>query len=294
MAYLKHVTEVPDAGARCRHLEICGIDGPALSRGDGLVVLMAIIARLTNMTALVINVDVTAHEFGALMRIARRNCRLSSVSLLEDMLDGEVAEAAAVKLDHRDRLWLQYMSMARFSVGMLRLLGAGACSLRSLSVASNGRLDVAAFELVVTPKLRELIIRHIGPRLSDDVSKAVTSLVQRCASQLRLLVLRGLGGGLMHEALRALSTVVVLDLDFDSVGPEVWLFTLLPRLRVLQISPSLTDIGAGDFDAAVIVAGAMHRFVWPSLALLYYPPWPAYNNAAIFRSLEVRGQPCAD
>ena len=259
--FLKRIIEAPVAGRRCRHLY-----GGSVEDETALAMYMAVLARLPTLTAVTFVETVDMGHLVALLRVATRDCRIASLTI--DSVD-ELGASGGGALADVAGLRLQRFALRDASAGKLPRFSFDPSALRSLELSSR-RLDVAAVGVILDRAvgLRELSLVQSDPPTPNVIPSVGTRLLRPCAPHLVRLPLTGLGPSVLDGTLPLLTKVVMLDVSFDSVRPEAWLTTRLPRLRLLRIGAS--EVARSAFDATPIIAGAIGGQVWPALDRLLH------------------------
>ena len=235
---------------------------------------MAILSRLTGLTSLSIDAEVSGRDVRSMMRVASRDCRLRSVSLGEDV-DADYGEPAGVG---PVLMPIQHLSVGDVSPRAMSALSIDTRFLRSLCVAAD-MFDFAVVETVIASAshLCELELGHYNGTEPPEGAGTGRCIIAPCASQLLYLRVQCLGSGFLQRSLASLTSLIVLDAPFNAVQPSTWLNTPLPRLRVLHIAEP--DALTGDFDdteheevhpAVVLAAAIAGGTVWHALQTLYY------------------------
>ena len=267
--YLRRIVEAPEKAVRCRCLVI-----HMIKSGAELTVLMAILSRLTSLTALEVGASVTARQLEILMRVASRDCRIASLSLSHDLSGLGDGGGLEVNFGDGPSAPIQHLAVSDVSASAMAAMGADSIHLRSLWVGSPA-LDLAAVQAVieVASRLRELILAHWHASEPLAGWQARQCILANCAPRLVLLSLSGLGGRFLERSFASLTNLVVLDVPWSAVSPSAWLSTTLPRLRVLAVSESDedADVDAATAEPTVVMAGAIGvGTAWPALRSLYH------------------------
>lgn len=252
-------------GLRCRHLTI-----DELRDETTLVLYMAILDRLSNLTALTVNEPLNRRQFVGLLGVAGRRGRLTSLTL--DSLSSDEGDEGDIDTFGFAQIRLHHLTMRDASADHLRALLVDVRLVRSIVLMSVD-LDVPAAQGIIdsADRLRELTLVHYGNEALETAPLAGRRLLARHASRLVRLSVRGLGAGCLEAVVADLTQVVVLDAPFDAVEPDTWLRAALPQLRVLHIAAP-DDTSHRDFDATTMLAGAIGAKTWPALKRLYHSP----------------------